>query len=110
MINIENIVMGIAVFSSVVLVVFILARYHYLIKKAIAENGGMAASPTNRISYLELGCVVLSLGVGLAVSSVFTEMQISEGTMDLLVWGTIVAFTGGGLMLAQLVRNRANEK
>ena len=108
--NIENIVMAIAVFGSAVLVVFILARYHYLIKKAIAENGGMAAGPASRISYLELGCVVLSLGVGLAVSSLFTEMQLSEDTMDLLVWGTIVGFTGGGLMLAQLVRNRANEK
>lgn len=102
----ENVIMGVSVFGSAVLVVYILARYNYLIKKVIAENGGSPGAGKRRFSYMDVGCIVLSLGIGLGVSSIFTTMDLAEDTMDLLIYSTILVCGGLGLMLAHFIRRK----
>lgn len=104
--TLENVIMGVSLFGSVVLVIYILARYNYLIKKAIAENGGSPGAAKSRYSYMDVGCIILSLGVGLGLSSVFTTMDLAEDTMDLLIYSTILICGGLGLMLAHYIRRK----
>lgn len=98
----ENIFVSICVFGSAVLVVFIIAKYNYLLKKSLAEKG--IAPNTMKMNYAEIASIVVGIGVGLAASSIFTAMDLSEDTMDLLVWAVIVIGGGLGLFAAHLIR------
>ncbi len=106
-----NELFGMAIISiSFVLIIFIIARYTYLIKKSMIEKGVYVDQKTNRFKYLDIGCIVFGLGVGLLVSSVFTVMQMSEDTMDLLIWGTILIFGAAGLVVAHFIRKKLEEQ
>ena len=100
------IVVALSLVICIVLVVFILSKYNYLLKKAIVERGVEYELPKNRYRYLELGCVVIGLGVGLGVSSIFTFLNLSGDAMDLLVWATILICGGAGLVVAHLIRRK----
>ncbi len=100
------IVVGISLVTCIVLVVYILSKYNYLLKKAVIERGAEYELPKNRYRYLELGCVIIGLGLGLGISSVFTFMELSEDALDLLVWATILICGGGGLVVAHLIRRK----
>lgn len=92
--------------AGVVTVVYIIARYSYLIKKAMIEKGLVNPNTSNRMQYLDIGCTLLSLGLGLMVSTIFTTMELTEDTADLLVWGTILIFGAIGLLVAHWLRKR----
>ncbi len=97
---------GLVLVGALVSIVFIIAKYNYLIRKAMIEKGVYIERVTNKYRYLDIGCIVFGLGIGLLVSSVFTVMSITEDTMDLLIWGTILIFGAGGLVLAHYIRKR----
>lgn len=101
----ENIIMGIGFFGGVVLIVYILARYTFLIRRAMIEKG-MFNPPSNSNRYLDWGCIILALGAGLLVSSIYTTLDLTEDAMDLLVWGTILIFGGIGLVIAHSIRKK----
>ncbi len=101
----ENIFLSIGLFGGIVLIVYILARYTYLIRRAMIEKGLVNSTGTN-FRFLDWGCIVLSLGVGLIISSIYTAFDLTEDTMDLLVWGTILIFGGIGLMVAHSIRKK----
>lgn len=98
----ENIVLTISLFISAVLVIFIIAKYNYLIRKAMIEKG--TEVDKRKMNYLDSGCIVLGVGVGLGISSVFTVMDLSEDTMDLLIYSVILICGGLGLVAAHLIR------
>jgi hypothetical protein len=101
----ETAALSICVFGSGVLVIFFIARYNYLIKKALAEKG---IAPTKiRVSYSEIASIVVGISLGLAASSVFTIMDLSEDTTDTLVWSVILMGAGLGLFGAHLVRQHS---
>ena len=104
----ENIFMGLCVFGSGVLVVFILAKYNYLIKKTILEKGD--SLPENKVSYRDIGCIVLGTGGGLGISAVFTELNLSEDTTDLLVYSVILIGGGIGLLTAHFLRSKDEKR
>jgi hypothetical protein len=104
--NLIEAISGILVVSGMVLIVFIIARYTYLIKKAMINKGLAKEQSNNAFKYMDLGCVVIGLGIGLLVSSIYTVLDISEDTSDLLVWGTLSIFGGLSLIVAQIIRRK----
>ena len=92
--------------TTIVSVVFIIAKYNYLIKKTMIEKGVYIERVNNRFRYLDIGCIVFGLGIGLLVSSIFTTIELTEDTMDLLIGGTILIFGAAGLVLAHYIRKR----
>ncbi|WP_299217274.1 DUF6249 domain-containing protein [uncultured Aquimarina sp.] len=102
----QEIIFGLMFFVLIITLVFIIARYMYLIKKALIEKGQYQDHKNNTLKYLDIGCIVFGLGVGLFVSSIFTTIELSEDTADLLIWGTILIFGAAGLIVAHFIRNR----
>ena len=102
--NIESMAVIISIFGSAVLVIFVLAKYNYLIKKAYAEKGLQASG--KRVNYMEIGCIVIGIAIGLGTSSIFTVMPLAEDTMELLIYSTILLGGGLGLLAAHYRRNK----
>lgn len=99
----------ISFFTALVLVVYFLAKYSYLTKKALAESGhDIDFGKGNRYIYQDIACIVIGLGLGLGVSSIISVFNLSEDTMDLLIYGTISLFTGIGLLFAHFLRKSNN--
>ena len=99
--NLENIIIIMSVLGAGVLVIYIIARYNYLLKKTLAERGMVPEK--SKIRYAEMGCIVVGIGIGLGVSSLFTMMNLPADTMDLLVWSVILMGGGLGLFVAHFI-------
>ncbi len=104
--NYQEALGAIVLMAGVVVVVFIIAKYTYLVKKAMIEKGLVSQTKAAKTLYLDIGCIIGGLGVGLLVSTVFTSMELSEDTTDLLVWGTILICGAIGLMVAHFLRRK----
>jgi hypothetical protein len=104
--NLSESLMMLALVAGVTTIVFIIARYNYLIKKAMIEKGLTSNQRDVKGKFLDLGCIVVGLGIGFLVSSIYTEMDLKEDTADLLIWGTISIFGGSSLIIAHFIRNR----
>ena len=104
--HIQEALAALFLMAGVVTVVYIIARYSYLIKKAMIEKGLTNPNTSNKMQYLDIGCIILSLGLGLMVSTIFTTMELTEDTADLLIWGTILIFGAIGLLVAHWLRKR----
>lgn len=102
----QEVIFGIAFFALITTAIFIIARYTYLIRKVMAENGLEPPKVISKSRFIHFGGILIGLGIGLMVSSIFTAMNLSEDTADLLIWGTIVLFGGFGLIIA----NRLEDK
>jgi hypothetical protein len=96
--------------TGAVIVVFIIAKYTYLTKKVMIEKGLASNSKSSKAQYLDMGCIVGGLGVGLLISTVYTTMELSEDTTDLLVWGTILICGAIGLVAAHFLRRKFGDK
>ncbi|MFH6605081.1 DUF6249 domain-containing protein [Maribacter algicola] len=104
--HIEEALGALFLMAGVVAVVYIVARYNYLVKKAMIEKGLANPNTPNKMQYLDIGCITLSLGLGLMASTIFTTMELTEDTADLLIWGTILIFGAIGLLVAHWLRKR----
>ena len=104
--NIQEALGALFLMSGIVAIVYIIARYTYLIRKAMIEKGLANPQSSKKMQYLDIGCIVLSLGIGLIVSTFFTTMELTEDTTDLLIWGTILIFGAIGLLVAHWLRKR----
>ena len=109
--NLTFIALVLIFFTALVLVVYFITKYSYLTKKALAETGQKNyPSGTNRYVYQDIACIVIGLGVGLGVSSIITVLNLSEDTMDLLIYGTISLFMGVGLLVAHTLRKKSSHQ
>ena len=104
--NYQDALGAIILMAGVIAVVFIIAKYTYLIKKTMIEKGLVSQVNSKKMQYIDMGCIVGSLGVGLIVSTIFTAMELSEDTTDLLVWGTILICGAIGLLAAHFLRRK----
>ncbi len=102
-------IMFVGIIVALLLVVFIIARYNYLIKKEMIKQGIYLENRTFKYKYLDVGCIVFGLGIGLLISSIFTSMNLTEDTTDLLVWGTILIFGAAGLVAAHFIRKKLED-
>lgn len=101
---------GLIIVSGLVAIIYFVTKFNYLIRKAMIEEGVTPDTSARKLRYLEWGCIVLSLGLGLIVSALFTLIDISEDTMDLLMWGTLLIFGGFGLFVAHYIRKTFGAK
>ena len=92
--------------AGIIIIVFILAKYNYMIKKSMIENGQEVVNNTKSYNFLDYGCIVMGIGLGLLVSTIFYERNFSEDMLDLLVWGTILIFGALGLIAAYFIRRK----
>lgn len=106
----QDLIMGLGMITGIITITFIIAKYTYLIKKAMIERGLSSEPSKGKLRYLDIGSIVLGLGVGLMVSSIFTTMDLHEDTMDLLVWGTILIFGSIGLVTAHFIRRKLGSR
>ncbi|WP_422082126.1 hypothetical protein [Ulvibacterium sp.] len=100
---------GLVIVIGAVLIVLIVARYTYLVKKAMIEKGLTFERKDYGPKYLDMGCIVSGIGLGLLASSIFTYMDLEEDTMDLLIWGTILIFGAMGLIAAHFIGKRLGQ-
>jgi len=107
--HLEDIVMVVAPLSAAILIIFIIAKYNYLAKKAIIDKGGDPTS-RNRYRYLDVGCIIICIGLGLAVSSLISTLNLPPKTLNLLTYATLLVFGGLGLILAHFIRNKFENK
>jgi hypothetical protein len=102
--NIETITISFFAFSSLVLIIYIISKYHYLLKKVLAEKGVMESKI--KINYSEIGCIVIGIALGLGIASIVTVIELSEDTSDLLIWSAILIGGGLGLLGAHFIRQK----
>lgn len=104
--NLNEALGGALLMTGLVLIIYIISRYTYLVKKAMIEKGLVTKKTTANTLMIDFACIGLGLGLGLLLSSIFTFMDLTEDTADLLIWGTIVIFASVGLLIAQVFRKR----
>lgn len=102
----QDILSALFLMTSLVIIVFIITKHTYLIKKAMIEKDLVKPTNSKKAQYVDIACIVGGLGIGLMFSSIFTEMKISESTTDLLVWGTILICGAAGLLFAHYLRRK----
>lgn len=105
----EIILTGI-LFASGVIIIYILARYNFLIRKQAVEKGFNPFNRRKSYSLVEIGCIVLNLGIGFGVCSIYTTFELSEDTFYLLVYATMFICGGIGLIGAHFIRRRLERK
>ncbi|UBZ15167.1 hypothetical protein LDL77_05480 [Flagellimonas marinaquae] len=108
--NVQDALGALVLMSGLVVIVYIIARYTYLVKKAMIENGLAIPTKSKRLMFIDMGCILGGIGLGLLVSSMFSVMDLDENTTDLLVWGTILIFGAVGMVLAQFLRNKFGDQ
>jgi NAD/NADP transhydrogenase beta subunit len=107
--NYQEALGAIVLMAGVVAVVFIIAKYTYLIKKAMIEKGLVAQTPSKKLQYIDIGCILGALGFGLIIATTFTSLNLTEDTTDLLVWGTVLICGALGLFLAHYLRRKSGD-
>ncbi|MBO0355239.1 hypothetical protein J0656_14540 [Muricauda ruestringensis] len=108
--NVQDAIGALVLMSGLVVIVYIIARYTYLVKKAMIENGLAIPAKSKRLMFIDIGCIMGGIGLGLLVSSMFSAMDLDENTTDLLVWGTILIFGAIGMVLAHFLRNKFGDQ
>ncbi|NVK55470.1 MAG: hypothetical protein HWE26_07635 [Alteromonadaceae bacterium] len=105
----EDVLFGSVLFGLITLVVFILSRYNYLIKKTAYENGLKPNESYFKLRMFEAGCTIVGVGIGLGFSSIFMEMGLLPVTEELLIYSFTLCFGGAGMIVSHLARKRFNE-
>lgn len=77
--NYQEALAALFLMTGLVVVIFIIARYTYLIKKAMIEKGLAAQQRDRKPQYIDIGCIVIGLGLGLLTSSAFTFFGPARG-------------------------------
>lgn len=99
-----------AFFASIVLVVYFTSKYNYQIKKEILEKGGDIKLAKKKFPFLEIGLIILGIGLGLAASVFPQSSDLPEDSKGLLVGACVLLFGGGGLVSAYLIRRNLDGK
>jgi len=95
---------GLIIILGMVAIVYIIARYRYMIKKLMIEKGVMPPSGNSKSRLIDAGCMFFFLGIGVLVSAYYTTLDLTEDTLDLLMWGTILIIGSFGPIAAYLIR------
>ncbi|MEM8983602.1 MAG: hypothetical protein AAGC71_11285 [Pseudomonadota bacterium] len=105
----SDLIFGFTFFGGITLIVFILARFNYLIKKTAYENGIAPNESYFKLRVFELGCTVVGVGLGLGLSAIFMEFDLAPGTKELIVYAFTLCLGGAGMIISHVVRKRQDE-
>lgn len=99
--SINELVGGLILMSGFVAIVYFIARYTFLIKKMLIEKGITKEGTGQSITKQDVAYVLAGLGVGLLITAGLSLLELSENTMDLLGWGTVLICSSIGLLVAK---------
>ena len=106
--NLTEILGGLIIVAGLVLIVYIVARYTYLIKKMLAEKG-IESSGSNKIKKMDVIGLMAGVAIGLLISSYFSTWRLDEDTMDLLSWGVILLSGALGLAITNKIQRKVDK-
>ena len=104
-----NLALGVpyAFFIMLACIVFVVSKYSYQTKKAIVENGGtLDQHPRKKAPFLEIGFIVLGVGLGLVLSVLPQSMDIPDEAKDSLVGACVLVCGGAGMISAFFIRRK----
>lgn len=110
MIDLEIILMMIIIGGSIAFIIFVIAKYNYQAKKIIAESGFNPNESKKKYTFMEIGCIILSLGLGFGICAIYTNLKLPEDTFYFLVYATLFICGGMGLMAAHFIRKRLEKE
>jgi len=100
---------GLIITAGLVAIVYIIAKYNYLIRKMMIEKGMEAPNMFRKSRLIDFACISFFLGIGVLVSAFYTNLPFEEDTMDLLIWGTFLVVGSFGPALAYVIRKKSGE-
>jgi len=107
MAHLENIVMGIGLASTLILVTYFITKYNYLLRKALLDRGEYERFAKRKIRFLELGCLMIGIGFGLGFSAFFYVAGERWSIIaELMSYVFPLIFGGTGLVLAYFIRRK----
>lgn len=108
--HLTEIIIPVAFFAMVFLIVYFTSKYNYKLKQAIIEKGGNVELTRKKFPLIELGAVILGIGLGLGLAIIPQSMSISEDTKDLFTGALVLIFGGAGLVSAFFIRRKIENK
>ena len=100
---------GLIIMSGLIAIVYILAKFNYLIRKMMIEKGMEAPRVFTKSRLIDFACILLFIGMGVLVSAFYTTLQLEEDTLDLLICGSILIIGSLGPALAYAIRRKSGE-
>ncbi len=95
-----------ALFTMVVLIVYFSVKYRYQTRKAIIEKGGNIEFPKRKFYFLEMGGVLLGVGLGLAIAALVHSSSMNQETKLMMSFALPTFFGGLGLVIAYNIRRK----
>ncbi|MEM6806868.1 MAG: hypothetical protein AAF696_36040 [Bacteroidota bacterium] len=100
---------GLIIIIGMILIVYIIAKYNYLIRKMMIEKGMNPKPLINKSRLIDWFCLLFFVGIGVMISSFFTSLNLKEDTTDLLIWGNIFLFGSFGPLSAHFLRKKMED-
>lgn len=97
---------GLIIILGAIAIVYIIARFNYLTKKAMLEKGLSPTPSLNKNRLIDIGCMLFFLGIGVMTTSFYNTASLNEDQTDLLTWGTILVIGSFGPISAYFIRQR----
>lgn len=95
---------GFIIILGAVSIVYIIAKYTWLIKKMMLEKGIKPQPLLQNVNILDVGIILFFLGLGVLLCAFYPSLNLDEDTTDLLVWGTILIAGSLGPLSIHLLR------
>ena len=108
--ELEDIFIPLAFFASVVLIVFFTVKYSHKTKMAILEKGGSLDTTKKKLPFLEIGLILLGIGLGLIISFILQSFNLAKESKDLLTGACVLLFGGAGLVSAFFIRRKIEKQ
>ena len=100
---------GLIIIIGIITIVYIIAKYNYLIRKMMIEKGMNPSPLLNKSRLIDLACLLFFIGIGVMMSSVYISLNLDEDTTDLLIWGNILIVGSFGPLSAYFLRKKMED-
>lgn len=91
---------------GIISIVFILAKYNFLVKKAMYENNATPPDPSVRLTAIDFGFVLVGIGFGLGVATLFILFELKPIVEELVLYIFPLVFGGLSLVVSYLFKKK----